>query len=102
MLFKDMNPSPHGGSQHGNQHGNQHAGNHGSSPPGASVPPANTLPVPPPTDIVPPVQVVGIRFEDLHLIEPLVRAVHAEGYTTPTPIQVQAIPHALEGRDVLG
>jgi ATP-dependent RNA helicase RhlE len=32
----------------------------------------------------------------------LLRAVKAEGYTTPTPIQVQAIPPALEGRDVLG
>ncbi|MCB9854581.1 MAG: DEAD/DEAH box helicase [Phycisphaerales bacterium] len=41
-------------------------------------------------------------FEDLRLIEPLLRAVRAEGYETPTPIQVKAIPVVLEGRDVLG
>ncbi len=36
------------------------------------------------------------------LMEPLQRAVAEEGYTTPTPIQQQAIPHLLEGRDLLG
>ena len=36
------------------------------------------------------------------LIEPIRRAVAEEGYTTPTPIQQQAIPHLLEGRDLLG
>jgi len=43
-----------------------------------------------------------MNFEDLNLIEPLLQAVRAEGYLTPTPIQEQAIPHALAGRDVLG
>jgi ATP-dependent RNA helicase RhlE len=43
-----------------------------------------------------------MRFEDLKLIEPLLRAVHAEGYTEPTPIQAQAIPHVLAGSDLLG
>ncbi|HLL82093.1 MAG TPA: DEAD/DEAH box helicase, partial [Longimicrobium sp.] len=43
-----------------------------------------------------------MTFEDLKLSEPLLRAVRAEGYSTPTPIQQQAIPHALQGRDVLG
>lgn len=43
-----------------------------------------------------------MQFQDLKLIEPLLRAVRAEGYTDPTPIQVQAIPHVLAGRDVLG
>ena len=43
-----------------------------------------------------------MRFEDLGLSEPILRAVNAEGYTTPTPIQVQAIPHVLAGRDLLG
>src|SRR5574341_626159 len=42
------------------------------------------------------------RFNDLQLAEPLLRAVQAEGSTTPTPIQVQAIPHVLACRDVLG
>jgi len=41
-------------------------------------------------------------FSALGLIEPLSRAVATEGYTTPTPIQVAAIPHLLAGRDVLG
>ena len=36
------------------------------------------------------------------LIEPLQRAVAEEGYTLATPIQEQAIPHLLEGRDLLG
>jgi ATP-dependent RNA helicase RhlE len=38
----------------------------------------------------------------LKLIEPLLRAVRSEGYTQPTPIQIQAIPHVLAGRDLLG
>src|SRR5262249_57799344 len=42
------------------------------------------------------------RFEDLHLLAPLLRGVRAEGYTPPTPIQEQAIPHILAGRDLLG
>ena len=41
-------------------------------------------------------------FADLALIEPLQRAVRAENYRTPTPIQAQAIPHLLAGRDLLG
>jgi len=36
------------------------------------------------------------------LIPPLKRAVESAGYHTPTPIQEQAIPHLLEGRDMLG
>ena len=43
-----------------------------------------------------------MKFADLRLIEPILRAVSAAGYTTATPIQAQAIPRALEGRDVLG
>jgi len=43
-----------------------------------------------------------MQFENLKLIEPLLRAVRSEGYTEPSPIQVQAIPHVLEGRDLLG
>jgi ATP-dependent RNA helicase RhlE len=41
-------------------------------------------------------------FSDLALIEPLLRAVTAEGYSTPTPIQLAAIPHVLAGRDLIG
>src|SRR5688572_32364061 len=43
-----------------------------------------------------------MQFDDLKLIDPLLRAVRAEGYTTPTPIQEQAIPYVLAGRDLLG
>lgn len=43
-----------------------------------------------------------MNFDELQLIEPLVRAVRAEGYDQPTPIQVQAIPYVLAGRDLLG
>ncbi|WP_299132531.1 DEAD/DEAH box helicase [uncultured Amaricoccus sp.] len=42
------------------------------------------------------------KFSDLALDPRVLRAVSEAGYETPTPIQVQAIPHALEGRDVLG
>src|SRR5690606_34566213 len=41
-------------------------------------------------------------FSDLGLIEPLLRAVAAEGYENPTPIQARAIPPLAEGRDLLG
>jgi len=43
-----------------------------------------------------------MQFEELQLIEPLLRAVRAEGYTQPSPIQEQAIPHVLADRDLLG
>jgi ATP-dependent RNA helicase RhlE len=43
-----------------------------------------------------------MKFEELRLAEPILRAVTAEGYTTPTPIQIKAIPHVLQGSDLLG
>ena len=43
-----------------------------------------------------------MHFEDLGLCEPILRAVAAEGYKTPTPIQAQAVPHVLRGSDLLG
>jgi ATP-dependent RNA helicase RhlE len=43
-----------------------------------------------------------MTFESLKLIDPLLRAVAAEGYLEPTPIQEQAIPLVLTGRDVCG
>ncbi|MEX2671160.1 MAG: DEAD/DEAH box helicase [Phycisphaeraceae bacterium] len=43
-----------------------------------------------------------MRFDQLQLAEPILRAVAEEGYETATPIQEQAIPHVLKGRDVLG
>jgi ATP-dependent RNA helicase RhlE len=41
-------------------------------------------------------------FTDLKLSAPLLQALATEGYETPTPIQAQAIPPLLEGRDLLG
>jgi ATP-dependent RNA helicase RhlE len=43
-----------------------------------------------------------MSFTQLSLIEPIARAVREEGYDTPTPIQLAAIPHVLAGRDLLG
>ena len=41
-------------------------------------------------------------FQSLGLSKKLLLAVEQEGYTTPTPVQAQAIPPLLDGRDVLG
>jgi ATP-dependent RNA helicase RhlE len=41
-------------------------------------------------------------FAELGLIPELLDAVRDAGYTSPTPIQQQAIPHALQGRDLIG
>ena len=43
-----------------------------------------------------------MSFNNLPLIEPLLKALSKEGYSTPTPIQLQAIPVILEQRDLLG
>lgn len=43
-----------------------------------------------------------MSFEKLDLIEPIQKALATEGYTTPTPIQTQAIPVLLQRRDLLG
>jgi superfamily II DNA/RNA helicase len=43
-----------------------------------------------------------MNFDELGLSQKVLEAVTASGYLTPTPIQEQAIPHALEGRDILG
>ena len=42
------------------------------------------------------------KFTDLGLSQPVLQALDLKGYTEPTPIQAQAIPHVLEGRDLLG
>jgi ATP-dependent RNA helicase RhlE len=44
----------------------------------------------------------SITFADLPLAEPIQRALREEKYTVPTPIQAQAIPYQLEGRDIIG
>jgi ATP-dependent RNA helicase RhlE len=43
-----------------------------------------------------------MTFEELKLIDPILKALKEEGYTNPTPIQAQAIPSLLQGKDLLG
>tara|TARA_B100000809_G_scaffold266776_2_gene331484 strand:- start:31098 stop:32354 length:1257 start_codon:yes stop_codon:yes gene_type:complete len=43
-----------------------------------------------------------MTFKDLEIIAPIQKALDSKGYITPTPIQQQAIPILLEGRDLLG
>jgi ATP-dependent RNA helicase RhlE len=43
-----------------------------------------------------------LSFASFGLIEPLLRAVAEDGYEHPTPIQVEAIPHLLAGKDMFG
>lgn len=43
-----------------------------------------------------------MTFKELNLIEPILKALDTQGYTTPTPIQQEAIPLIIQGRDVLG
>jgi ATP-dependent RNA helicase RhlE len=43
-----------------------------------------------------------MTFKDLGVIDPILKALEAEGYSQPTPIQEQSIPILLEGKDLLG
>ena len=43
-----------------------------------------------------------MTFKDLGIIEPILKAIEAKGYTNPTPVQEQSIPILLEGKDLLG
>jgi ATP-dependent RNA helicase RhlE len=43
-----------------------------------------------------------MTFKELHIVEPILRALEEEGYTHPTPIQEQSIPILLRGKDLLG
>ncbi len=52
--------------------------------------------------ITPEYEKYNMKFTELGLAEPIVRAVSDLGYSTPSPIQAVAIPEALTGRDVLG
>jgi ATP-dependent RNA helicase RhlE len=47
-------------------------------------------------------QTVEVRFTDLGLSAPMLASLKASGYTKPTPIQAQAVPLALKGRDLMG
>ena len=65
-------------------------------PPGAEILPPDAPAAP--ADPAP----ARVTFADLGLSEPILRAVTEKGYLHPTPIQEQAIPYVLMGRDVLG
>jgi ATP-dependent RNA helicase RhlE len=43
-----------------------------------------------------------MNFDELKLAPAILKAVHEQGYETPTPIQAQAIPAVLDGHDLLG
>lgn len=43
-----------------------------------------------------------MTFKDLDIVEPILKALNAEGYTNPTPIQEQSIPILLSRKDLLG
>ena len=43
-----------------------------------------------------------MQFKSLNIIDPILKSLQEEGYTTPTPIQAQAIPIVLQGTDLLG
>src|SRR3954462_2566651 len=43
-----------------------------------------------------------MTFSNLRLIKPLIVALDKKGYMDPTPIQEQAIPHILAGKDIFG
>ncbi len=71
-----------------------------------SPPPPPRAPEPPPVRLGPPspetlAAIEASPFTALGLVAPLVRAILDEGYTEPTPVQIEVIPHALAGRDVL-
>ena len=42
-----------------------------------------------------------MKFNDLGLSQPILEAIEEQRYETPSPIQAKAIPHVLEGRDVM-
>ena len=43
-----------------------------------------------------------MTFKDLGIVEPILKALNEKGYTHPTPIQEQAIPILLKGKDLMG
>ena len=46
--------------------------------------------------------IIVTTFQDLGVSAPILKALEAEGYTKPTPIQIQALPIVQKGRDLIG
>jgi len=64
--------------------------------------PAAVVSLDPREVLLDPGEIEASPFRALGLSGPVVQALIGEGHITPTPIQAQVIPHALDGRDVLG
>jgi len=72
-------------------------------------PPRNVSSAVNPADF-PPTEIIGVfddsimseGFRSLNLLPQLLHGVHDLGYLEPTPIQIQSIPHVLEGHDLIG
>jgi ATP-dependent RNA helicase RhlE len=62
---------------------------------------ASPLPINVPV-VAPLIPVSSLTFTSMPLAEPIQRALKEKSYTVPSPIQAQAIPHLLEGRDLIG
>ena len=43
-----------------------------------------------------------MTFQEMELVQPLLQAIAEAGYTEPSPIQAEAIPVLLRGRDIIG
>lgn len=100
-LKKAKSSTTQADSQHVNVHEPQTVPNpvSGEINPTVSPHPATTL------DTVPVAQTnepIAKTFKDLGVIESLCEACTALGYNTPTPIQTESIPLALQGRDLIG
>jgi ATP-dependent RNA helicase RhlE len=64
--------------------------------------PSNAAPAVPAASDNAPEVLVATQFSDFGLAPEVLRALSEQGYTRPTPIQAQAIPVVLQGRDVMG
>ena len=83
---------------HASSHTPAHAGSNGHSPSRTHAHPVKSAPKSEPVAVDNTV----VPFTSLGLAPEVLKALEAENYTIPTPIQAKAIPHILEGKDVLG
>lgn len=118
-------PSPSRGHSQGSSHGSSHRSSHtatpaahaarpaprdfanSAEPAAAENPPIRRIDLANSIELKPGAAVdgqsaSGVRFDDLGLSPSILKALHHQGYTTPTPIQAQSIPVVLAGRDIFG